>query len=101
VVIVSASYEDYLGPVAVHLGAHGVVSTSLDVVDGRCTGSLRGANCRGHEKVARLDAWLRQQGLAREDITLWAYGDSAGDRELLAWADHPVWVRERLTSVAP
>jgi phosphoserine phosphatase len=32
---------------------------------------------------------------------LWAYGDSAGDRALLAWADHPVWVQDTLDSVAP
>lgn len=101
VVIVSASYHDYLEPIADHLGVHGVVSTALDVVDGRCTGSLHGANCRGPEKVVRLDAWLRSQGLTREAVTLWAYGDSSGDRELLAWADHPVWVREPLTSVSP
>ena len=27
------------------------------------------------------------------DAELWAYGDSAGDAELLSAADHPVWVR--------
>jgi len=26
---------------------------------------------------------------------LWAYGDSAGDEELLALADHPTWVGRR------
>jgi phosphoserine phosphatase len=37
----------------------------------------------------------------RRATTVWAYGDSRGDRELLAAADHPVWVREPLASVAP
>ena len=102
VVIVSASYEDYLHVVAEHLGLHGAVGTRLEVgPDGRCTGRLHGANCRAAEKVVRLDEWLAGQGLARAAVTLWAYGDSAGDRELLAVADHPVWAKETLASVAP
>lgn len=101
-VIVSASYEPYLRVVGEHLGVHGVVGTRLEVGDdGRCTGGLVGLNCRAAEKVVRLDEWLAAQGLSRSGITLWAYGDSAGDRELLAAADHPVWAKEPLTSVAP
>lgn len=102
VVIVSASYEHYVQVVADQLGVHGVAATRLEVgADQRLTGRLHGANCRAGEKVVRLDAWLSEQGLARGSITLWAYGDSAGDRELLAAAHHPVWVRGTLDSVAP
>jgi phosphatidylglycerophosphatase C len=102
VVIVSASYEPYLRVVGEHLGVHGIVGTQLEVgADGRCTGGLAGPNCRAAEKVVRLDAWLAAQGLSRDGVTLWAYGDSAGDRQLLAAADHPVWAREPLASVAP
>jgi phosphatidylglycerophosphatase C len=101
VVIVSASYEQYLRRVATHLGVDEVLATRLDVVDGRCTGRLDGPNCRGPEKVRRLEAWLGTEGLSRDEITLWAYGDSSGDRDLLAWADHPVWVAGTLTNVSP
>jgi len=101
VVLVSASYDVYLHGLASALGAEAVLATRLTVRDGRCTGRLDGANCRGAEKVARLDAWLHEQDLTRDDIELWGYGDSAGDRELLAWADHAVWVTGPLDSVAP
>jgi phosphatidylglycerophosphatase C len=102
VVIVSASYEHYVLGVADRLGATGVVATRLEIgADGRCTGRLLGDNCRGAEKVRRLDAWLAERELARSEIELWAYGDSAGDRELLAVADHPVWAKQPLDSVAP
>ena len=101
VVLVSASYECYLRDVAVALGAEAVLATRLDVRDGRCSGALIGSNCRAAEKVARLDAWLGELGLHRDEIELWAYGDSAGDRELLAYADHAVWATEPLDSVAP
>lgn len=102
VVIVSASYEHYVRVVGEHLGVAGVVATRLESgPDATLTGRLDGANCRAEEKLRRLDAWLAERSLARDGIELWAYGDSAGDRELLAAADHPVWVSRRLDSVAP
>lgn len=101
VVLVSASYEVYLRHLVDHLGAEVALATRLQAVDGRLTGRLDGVNCRGPEKVARLDGWMTKQGLDRSDIELWAYGDSAGDAELLAEADRSVWVREPLDSVAP
>jgi phosphatidylglycerophosphatase C len=93
VVLVSASYESYLIPLATHLGGAHVIGTRLAVgSDGRCTGALDGGNCRGVEKVLRLERWLDERFGGRADVTLWAYGDSAGDEPLLAEADHPVWV---------
>jgi phosphatidylglycerophosphatase C len=102
VVIVSASYEQYVQVVADHLGLHGVIATKLEVgLDGRLTGRLDGPNCRAAEKVRRLDEWLVSNGLTRESVELWAYGDSSGDRELLAAADHPIWAKGPLGSVEP
>jgi phosphatidylglycerophosphatase C len=84
-VLVSASLTTYLDPLAPRLGFDTVLATTLEVApDGRLTGRLVGLNCRGAEKVARLDAWL-----AGSACTLWAYGDSSGDDELLARADRP------------
>jgi phosphatidylglycerophosphatase C len=99
VVLVSASFELYLERIAHRLGVHGVVATRLEVADGRFTGELLGPNCRGPEKVVRLHDWLERRHGGRSAVTLWAYGDSAGDRELLADADHPVWARDPISSV--
>ena len=102
VVIVSAAYEPYVRVVAGALGVSDVVATRLDVgAADRCTGVLAGANCRAVEKVHRLQQWMSTHGLVRNDVEVWAYGDSSGDRELLAYADHPVWVNDPLDSVAP
>jgi phosphatidylglycerophosphatase C len=91
VVIVSASPELYVSAVGRRLGVDAVLGTRLEVGDdGRLTGRLAGPNCRGPEKAVRLQAWLGP-GPAQ----LWCYGDSAGDAELLALADHPVRVRRR------
>jgi HAD superfamily hydrolase (TIGR01490 family) len=90
-VLVSASLEVYLEPLGRALGFDTVLATRLEL-DGRglLTGGLVGANVRGAEKVDRLRSWL--DGEASE---LWAYGDSAGDRELLAAADHAVRIGRR------
>ena len=92
VVLASASLEPYVVPIGESLGVHGVVCTRLEQDASGClTGRLEGLNCRGPEKARRLRAWLEAAGLAGAEV--WAYGDSAGDAELLREADHPVWVR--------
>jgi len=87
-VLVSASPEVYVAPIGRRLGFDDVLATRLEVdAAGVLTGRLLGANCRGPEKVARLRAW-------RGDavVLAYAYGDSAGDREMLALAGTPVLV---------
>ena len=84
-VLVSASPELYVTPIGRRLGFDAVLATCLEVDGaGVLTGRLAGNNCRGPEKVARLRAW-RAEGL----VVAYAYGDSAGDREMLALALTP------------
>ncbi len=93
VVIVSASLDTYLDEVGRLLGVDSVICTKLAVgADGAFTGRMDGGNCRGAEKARRLTAHLASLGGG----TLgWAYGDSPGDREMLAMAENPVWVTKR------
>ena len=89
-VLVSASLDLYLAPVAARLGVTHVIATTLAVDErGRLTGELAAPNVRGAEKVRRLDAHLAD---AASPAFVHAYGDSAGDNELLARADRPVRV---------
>jgi phosphatidylglycerophosphatase C len=90
-VLVSASFDVYVRPVAERLRFDAVLATELEVgPDGRLTGRLRGENVRGAEKARRLEAWL-----AERPAYVWAYGDSSGDRELWARADQAVRVARR------
>ena len=84
-VIVTASPALTVAPFARGLGAEMVLGTELETdADGRLTGRLAGPNCRGAEKVRRLRA------VFGEDMQLEAaYGDTDGDREMLAVADEP------------
>ena len=91
VIFASASLDPYLVPLGGSLGVDAVVCTVLERgADGRLTGRLVGANCRGTEKARRVRDWLLENYLA--DAELWAYGDSSGDDALLALADHPLRV---------
>ncbi len=94
VVLASASFGVYVRPLGETLDVTGVVATELVVgADGRCTGELLGGNCRGAAKVRRLHQWLDEHREGRAAVEVWAYGDSPGDRDLLADADHAVWAR--------
>lgn len=90
--LVSASFEVYLRPLAARLGVDDVLGARLAVDGGVLTGRLDGPNCRGPEKVRRLHRWLDEHAGGRDAVDVIAYGDSAGDRELLADADTPHWV---------
>jgi phosphatidylglycerophosphatase C len=92
VVLVSASFELYLRPLAGLLRADDVLAVRLEVDDGQLTGRLEGPNCRGQEKVRRLHEWLDLYAGGRPAVHVTAYGDSRGDRELLEDADVAHWV---------
>jgi phosphatidylglycerophosphatase C len=84
-VIVTASPEETVAPFAAKLGANALLGTPLifDAHD-RVTGDFAGPNCRDEEKVRRLRAAFG------EDVALAAaYGDTSGDREMLAIAADP------------
>ncbi|MGZ6048748.1 MAG: HAD-IB family hydrolase [Phenylobacterium sp.] len=84
-VIVTASPETIVAPFARGLGADALIGTQL-AFDGqdRVTGNFIGRNCRGPEKVVRLKAAFGP-GVELKA----AYGDTGGDREMLAAAELP------------
>ncbi len=85
VLLVSASLDPYLLPLGDMLEVDAVLCTTLTERDGRLDGTLEGANCRGTEKVTRIHRWMEDAGLGGASLD-WAYGDSAGDREMLGVA---------------
>ena len=82
IVIVSASIESWLKPWCVenHLD---LIGTKLEIKNGIVTGKFLTKNCYGIEKANRIHK--------RYDLSeykhIYAYGDSRGDKELLALAD--------------
>ena len=87
VVIVSASIDNWVQPFCPQVT---VLGTQIEVIDGRLTGRFLTNNCYGQEKVNRLLALYPD----RSTYHLIAYGDSRGDKELLAFADEAHWVKK-------
>ena len=80
VLIVSASIDNWVQPFFANVK---VLGTQIEVVDDKLTGRFLTKNCYGQEKVNRI-LTLHPN---RQDYHLTAFGDSRGDKELLAWAD--------------
>lgn len=87
IVIVTASPETTVAPFARRLNADALLGTRLAFdTQNRVTGLLAGPNCRGPEKATRLRARFGS------DVRLTAaYGDTAGDHEMLKIAEIKGW----------
>lgn len=82
-VIVTASPDLLVAPFARGLGADGLLGTELQFdAQGRVAGGFSSPNCRGPEKVVRLKAAFGDNLELKA-----AYGDTGGDREMLAMAE--------------
>lgn len=97
VYIVSASITEWVKPWGMQAGATDVLGTQVEVDEsGFLTGRFLSKNCYGQEKVNRLQAVEPERGAYR----LTAYGDSGGDKQMLAYADEAHFVgktmREKL-----
>lgn len=86
VFIVSASIDNWVRPFFQIRGLNGiqVLGTQIEVVDGKLTGRFQSNNCYGKEKVNRICAALSEDPSQYE---IEAFGDSRGDKEMLAFAN--------------
>ena len=84
VLLCSASPRMLLQPLADWLGVE-LLCTELERVDDQWQPTLVGPNCKGPEKVRRLTEYLGPL----EGLSIDAYGDSKGDRDLLQAATRP------------
>lgn len=81
-VLVSASLNIYLNSWAKKEGFWKVICSEPEVDEqGNLSGSLRGKNCYGLEKLSRTQKWLEKRNY-RPDTTF-AYGDTKGDLPLI------------------
>ena len=86
VFIVTASIDRWVQPFFPDVE---VIATRCEVQDARLSGRFSTPNCYGPEKVRRLNELIDDRAVYH--IT--AYGDSRGDRELLAWADEGIHIK--------
>ena len=83
IAVVSASPENWVAPWCKEQSIV-CLSTRMQIADSRITGMIDGNNCYGSEKVRRIKEVF---DLSAYDEII-AYGDTSGDREMLAVAHH-------------
>ena len=87
-VMATASYRFYVTAIAARLGFDDVIATKSHAGPG---GSVRarieGENCYGPAKLRMIEAWLAEQGIAREEAHIRFYSDHVSDAPALDWAD--------------
>ncbi|MBO1520204.1 HAD family hydrolase [Oceanisphaera pacifica] len=85
VVIVSATGEHLVNPIARALGVEHAIGIMLECCDGVYNGRTHGVYSYQEGKLIRLQSWLDEQGLIPS--LSYAYSDSLNDLPLLQYAD--------------
>ncbi|RWR02075.1 hydrolase [[Pantoea] beijingensis] len=101
VMVISASGEHLVAPIAQRLGAHGALAIGVEIVDDRYSGKTYGTMTYKEGKVTRLSDWKMLQKESAFHRT-WAYSDSMNDLPMLEYADHAYVINpdERLNQEA-
>lgn len=86
IVVVTASAENWVQPWCKQNNLE-ILATQLDFSSGTFQGKLSSPNCNGAEKVNRILSLIDP----KEYEGIYAYGDSIGDKELLAFATQPYY----------
>lgn len=94
-VVVSASPDVYMRILPEFMPIDAVLSTRCEVgADGRYTGRV-GENCKGAEKVRRIEGYLRENQLVLDMKCSSAYGDSPSDAEMMGLVNRAVLVNPK------
>jgi HAD superfamily hydrolase (TIGR01490 family) len=86
VVVLTASCNIWVNQWCINEGIE-LISSELEIVDGKITGKLKGKNCHGQEKPVRLKKLI--------DITsyeMYAYGNAPSDKYYIELAQHKHYV---------
>jgi HAD superfamily hydrolase (TIGR01490 family) len=103
VVIISASIEEIIRPIAGHLGlGSDYLCTHLATDGEQYTGALAGPPCYGHGKVHWVKDWFQQNAFKFPEAIGYFYSDSSSDLPLLEIANRPVAVNpsRKLSKIA-
>ena len=92
-VLATASYRFYVEAIAAKLGFDDVISTgSITGLDDIIHARIDGDNNYGPAKLRLIEAWMEEQGIHREDVTVRFYSDHVSDWPSLEWADTAIAV---------
>lgn len=79
ILLVSASPECYLKFFEVEEYVDGVIGTKLHFENNKYVNKIDGENCKGEEKVRRINTYLKERNLSIDKENSLAYSDSLSD----------------------
>ncbi|WP_332673963.1 HAD family hydrolase [Aromatoleum sp.] len=92
--LVTTTNDFVAAPFARELDVDHLLASRAEVCDNRFTGEIAGELCHGVTKIARVEAWLAEQGLAWDAfVHTTFYSDSISDLPLLTRVAEAVAVR--------
>lgn len=87
-VMATASHGYYAAAIGRLLGFDTVIATEARRDgQGRILSLIEGDNCYGPVKLHRIEGWMADQGIVRQEAQVRAYSDHVSDAPLLGWAD--------------
>ncbi|VTR58066.1 HAD hydrolase, family IB [Actinobacillus pleuropneumoniae] len=95
VLLVTASPDAYMRYFAELPCVDAVIATKLSVRDGRFTSMIEGNNCKGEEKVNRIQQYLSEQRLAIDYDSSCAYSDSLSDLPMFRLVKHKYLINQK------
>jgi HAD superfamily hydrolase (TIGR01490 family) len=90
VMIVSATFSEFLEIVGQRLGVPNVIGTKLELIDGKYTGKVIKPLCFGEGKAELLKEFINQNGVEIDLSSSFAYADCIFDAPLLKLVGNPV-----------
>ncbi len=90
-VLATASYKLYVDAIAKKLGFDDVIATRLAIDDdGHVLPKIIGKNCYDQAKLDRIEIFLHEEGLERDQLHIRAYSDHVSDSPMLEFADEAI-----------
>ncbi|MGL4741018.1 MAG: HAD family hydrolase [Sarcina sp.] len=88
ILLVSASPEAYLKYFAQENYVDAVIGTKFELLDTKTTNRIQGENCKGYEKVKRINEYLKKNNLEINKSSSFAFSDSLSDTPMFELTDN-------------
>ncbi|MGL5821655.1 MAG: HAD family hydrolase, partial [Sarcina sp.] len=83
ILLVSASPEIYLKYFEEETYVDMVIATKFKIVNNKATNKIIGENCKGYEKVRKIEDYLKNNNLEINKISSFSFSDSLSDIPML------------------
>ncbi|MBU3131076.1 HAD-IB family hydrolase [Clostridium gasigenes] len=84
ILLASASPEAYLRWFKKNNYIDGIIGTKIKKIDDKYINEIEGENCKGSEKLKRINQYLEEKNLEIDFENSFAYSDSLGDKPMLS-----------------